>query len=108
MATGSYILGAEVRIPIQITQNSTPYPGYTPIVEKIIKPNGSLVAGLPAPAISLDSSSATYYFAFTPDLIGDYIAIIKNTIDGQDYYGYENFTVASPVQIRSAPRAEPK
>jgi hypothetical protein len=108
MATGSYILGAEVRIPIQITQNSIPYPGYTPIVEKIIKPNGGLVAGLPAPASSLDSSSATYYFTFIPDVVGDYIAIIKNSINGQDYYAYENFTVASPVQIKSAPRAEPK
>jgi hypothetical protein len=108
MATGSYILGAEVKIPIQITLDSIPYPGYTPVVEKIIKPNGTLVSGLPAPASILDESSATYYYSFTPDIQGDYIAIIKNTIDGEDYYAYENFTVATPFVLRSAPRAEPK
>lgn len=108
MATGSYVLGAEVRIPIQITLDSIPYPGYTPIVEKIIKPNGTLVPGFPSEASILDASSATYYYNFTPDMIGDYIAIIKNTIDGQEYYAYENFTVSSPFVLKSSPRAEPK
>lgn len=108
MATGSYILGAKVKIPIQITLDSIPYPGYTPVVDKIIKPNGTLLSGLPANATQLDSGSATYYYEFTPDLVGDYIAIIKNSIDGQDYYAYENFTVSSPVSIKSAPRAEPR
>jgi hypothetical protein len=108
MATGSYWIGAEVKIPIQITLDSIPYPGYTPLVEKIIKPNGTLVSGLPSPASVLDDGSATYYYSFTPDMLGDYIVIIKNTVDGQDYYAYDNFTVSSPVQIKSAPRAEPK
>jgi hypothetical protein len=40
--------------------------------------------------------------------VGDYLAIIKNTIDGNDYYAYENFTVASLNPIKSAPRAEPR
>ncbi len=108
MATGSYTLGAKVRIPIQITLNSIPYPGYLPVIEKIIKPNGTLVPGLPANASVLDAGSATYYYEFTPDIVGDYIAIIKNTIDGNDYYAYENFTVASLNPIKSAPRAEPR
>lgn len=108
MATGSYQLGAEVKIPIQITLESIPYPGYTPTIEKIIKPNGTLVSGLPAQATILDESSATYYYTFTPDVAGDYIAIIKNSIGSEDYYAYENFTVSSLSQIKSAPRAEPK
>jgi hypothetical protein len=108
MATGSYQLGAEVKIPIQITLESVPYPGYMPVVEKIIKPNGTLVAGFPANAEILDASSAMYYYAFTPDMSGDYIAIIKNTINGQDYYAYENFTVSNLSQVKAAPRAEPR
>ena len=108
MATGSYQLGAEVKIPIQITLESVPYPGYTPIIEKIIKPNGALVSGLPASASVLDASSATYYYSFIPDVSGDYIAIIKNTIGGQDYYAYENFTVSNLSQVKAAPRAEPR
>jgi hypothetical protein len=106
MATGSYLLGSIVKIPIQLTINSIPNVGYTPIVEKIIKPSGVLVEGLPQNASVVDEASATYYYAFTPDLVGDYIVIIKYNYNGQDYYAYENFTVSNG--IKSAPRAEPK
>ena len=44
-----------------------------PNIEKIIKPNGTLVSGLPASAIVVDESSAMYYFPFVPDMVGDYI-----------------------------------
>ena len=77
MATGNYLLGATVKIPIQLTIDSIPYSGYTPIVEKIIKPNGTLVAGLPIHSTVIDESSAMYSFSFVPDLVGDYIVIIK-------------------------------
>lgn len=106
MATGNYLLGATVKIPIQLTIDSVPYPGYTPVVEKIIKPNGTLVAGLPANSIIIDEGSAMYYYSFVPDMVGDYIVIIKNTVDDQDYYAHDNFTVTNG--IKSAPRAEPK
>lgn len=106
MATGNYLLGATVKIPIQLTIDSIPYPGYTPVVEKIIKPNGTLVANLPANSVVVDESAAMYYYSFVPDMVGDYIVIIKNTVDGQDYYAHDNFTVTNG--IKSAPRAEPK
>ena len=38
-----------------------------------------------------------YSFSFVPDLVGDYIVIIKNTIDGQDYYAHDNFTVTNGI-----------
>ena len=106
MATGNYLLGSIVKIPIQLTIDSTPHVGNIPIVEKIIKPNGTLVSGLPANAIVIDQESAMYYYSFVPDLVGDYIVIIKNTMDEQDYYTHDNFTVSNG--IKSAPRAEPK
>ena len=106
MATGNYLLGAVVKIPIQLTIDSIPNTGYIPIIEKIIKPNGTLVSGLPQNASIVDESSATYSYSFTPDLVGDYIVIVKNTFNGQDYYAYDNFTVSNG--IKSAPRAEPK
>lgn len=107
MATGSYNLGAIVRIPIQVHLDGIPtHP--IPIVEKIIKPNGLTVSGLPAQATLVDETSATYYYEFMPDLIGDYIVIIRTHFDSNDYYSYENFTVSSSSNIRSAPRAEPR
>lgn len=106
MAMGSYLIGAKVRIPIQVTVDGKPYPGYTPIIEKIIKPNGSLVSGLPANATAIDSELSTYYYEYIPDVVGDYVVIIKNTINGEDYIALENFTVSR--QLISAPRAEPR
>jgi hypothetical protein len=107
MATGSYNLGAIVRIPIQVNLDGIPtHP--IPIVEKIIKPNGLAVSGLPVEATLADATSSTYYHEFIPDLIGDYIVIIKTHFDENDYYSYENFTVSSSSNIKSAPRAEPR
>lgn len=106
MATGNYLLGATVKIPIQFTIDGVPYPGHIPVVERIIKPNGTLVSGLPANSTVVDESSAMYYYSFVPDMVGDYIVIIKNTVDNQDYYTHDNFTVSNG--IKSAPRAEPK
>jgi len=107
MATGSYNLGAIVRIPIQVLINGIPASSI-PTIEKIIKPNGQTVVGLPSEGSLLDQGSSTYYYEFIPDIIGDYIAIIKTTYNGSDYYSYENFTVSSSSNIRSAPRAEPR
>lgn len=107
MATGSYNLGAIVRIPVQVLINGIPA-NSVPIIEKIIKPNGQTVSGLPLTATILDSTSSTYYYEFIPDVIGDYIAIIKTNYDNKDYYSYENFTVSSSSNIKSAPRAEPR
>lgn len=104
MALGSYYLGAEVKVPIQVTTGGKALPGYVPIIEKIIRPDGTLVSGLPAAATVADNTFATYYYQFTPDMVGDYIIIIKNTINGTDYVALENFTVSSRV----VPRAEPK
>lgn len=104
MALGSYYLGAQVKVPIQVTTGGRALQGYVPVVEKIIRPDGTLVAGLPAAATLVDNTFATYYYQFTPDMVGDYIILIKSTIDGVDYVTLENFTVSSRV----IPRAEPK
>lgn len=106
MATGNYILGAQVKIPIQFTIDGAPQPNVVPIVDKIIAPNGTLISGLPALATSLDHDSAMYYYQFTPTLVGDYIILIKSNYEGVDYYTHDNFTVTNG--IKSAPRAEPK
>lgn len=106
MALGSYILGAEVKIPMQILVAGQPYTEVTPSIEKIIKPDGSLESGFPADMSSIDTTLATYSYSFTPETIGDYIVLIKYTILSVEYAGLNNFTVAS--QMRSAPRAEPK
>ncbi len=111
MALGSYFLGADVKIPIQVTTGGRALPGYVPIVEKIIKPDSSSVPGLPAPATLVDNTFATYYFQYTPDMIGDYIILIKNTINGTDYITLENFTVSAKISagaMSAVPRAEPK
>ncbi len=111
MALGSYFLGAEVKIPIQVTTGGRALPGYTPVVEKIIRPDGTLVAGLPASSTLVDNTFATYYYQYTPDMIGDYIILIKNTVDGTDYITLENFTVSARISSgmgTAVPRAEPK
>jgi len=107
MATGSYILGATVKIPVQVLLDGQPYIGATPIIEKIIKPNGVSASGFPAETSVADSALSTFYYNYVPDVVGDYIVIIKSTIDGIDYMTIDNFTVAT-LTMRSAPRAEPK
>jgi hypothetical protein len=106
MATGSYILGSVVKIPIQFTLDGVPYPDIIPVVDKIINPNGTLLSGLPQSATVEDRAAAMYSFSFTPTMTGDYIVLIKNTHEGIDYFTHDNFTVANG--IKSAPRAEPK
>ena len=106
MATGNYILGAEVKIPIQFTIDGTPDHSTVPVVEKIFNPNGTLAPGFPVTASTLDYNSSMYYVTFTPTMVRDYIVLIKSTHDGDDYYTHDNFTVSNG--IKSAPRAEPK
>jgi hypothetical protein len=106
MATGNYLLGAEVKIPIQFTLDGTPDHSTVPVVEKIFNPNGTLASGFPVAASTLDYNSSMYYITFTPTMVGDYIVLIKTTHDGDDYYTHDNFTVTNG--IKSAPRAEPK
>jgi hypothetical protein len=106
MATGSYILGSVVKIPIQFTVDGAPHSDTIPTVDKIIAPNGTLLPGLPAVASVLDLGAAMYYYQFTPSMVGDYIILIRNTHEGIDYFTHDNFTVTNG--IKSAPRAEPK
>lgn len=106
MATGSYILGSVVRIPIQFTLDGVPHSDVIPVVDKIINPNGTLLPGLPRQATVEDRDAAMYSFSFTPTMTGDYIVLIKNTHEGTDYFTHDNFTVTNG--IKSAPRAEPK
>ena len=106
MATGSYILGSVVKIPVQFTVDGVPHSEVIPVIEKIINPNGTLFPGLPQETSVEDINAAMCSFSFTPTMVGDYIVLIKNTFEGQDYYTHDNFTVSNG--IKSAPRAEPK
>lgn len=108
MALGSYILGAVVKIPAQVIIDDAPYSAEIPTIDKIIKPDGSLVSGLPAAMDVVDLAFATYSYSFTPDSVGDYIVMIKNTINSVEYFNLDNFTVSPVARITSAPRAEPK
>jgi len=107
MATGSYILGATVKIPIQVLLDGQPYIGQSPVIEKIIKPNGTAATGFPADTTVADSALATFYYSYVPDVVGDYIVLIKSVIEDVEYITIDNFTVATQP-MKSAPRAEPK
>lgn len=100
MSIGSYILGSTVKIPIQVSGY-----GVTPIVEKIIKPSGSLESGLPIAMSSIDSDSETYSYSYTPTIAGDYIVIMSTQLlDQSKQYHLEHFTVQT--ESRGVPRAE--
>lgn len=100
MSIGSYILGSTVKIPLQVSGY-----GVTPIIEKIIKPSGSVESGLPASMSSIDADSETYSYSYVPATAGDYIVIISTQLlDQPKQYHLEHFTVQT--ESRGVPRAE--
>jgi hypothetical protein len=112
MGMGSYILGATVRIPFQITDGGVPVSDSVPYVDKIIKPSGAEISGFPRPMDEIDSEMGTYEYRFVPNATGDYIVIISVEIDDDTYVSLENFTVSSKVSgngssdCSKVPRAE--
>jgi len=105
MAMGSYTLGAEVRIPLQVTMGGIAETGsISPTITSIVEPSGTSASGFPELMTEMDSDYGTYYYDYTPESVGDYVVIITYTVDAQEYTTLENFTVKSSSRI--APRAE--
>jgi hypothetical protein len=105
MAMGSYTLGAEVRIPLQVTMGGIAETGsISPTITSIVEPSGTSASGFPELMTEMDSDYGTYYYDYTPESVGDYVVIITYTVDAQEYTTLENFTVKS--SSRTAPRAE--
>ena len=104
MAMGSYALGATVRIPLQVTDAGTPFTeDVDPTIKQIIRPDKTSALSSPEPMLEIDKDYGTYYYDYTPDVIGDYVVIITYTFDEVEFSVIENFTVGKIVSI---PRAE--
>lgn len=108
MGMGSYKVGAEVKIPFQITDGGIAITDTVPIVEKIVTPTGAVASGFPANMAAVDSSFGTYEYSYTPEEIGDYIVIISILIDDDTYVSLENFTVGSATSGSGARTAVPR
>ena len=105
MAMGSYTLGAEVRIPLQVTMGGIAETGsISPTITSIIEPSGTSASGFPELMTEMDSDYGTYYYDYTPGVVGDYVVIITYTVEGQEYTTLEYFTVKG--MSLSIPRAE--
>ncbi len=108
MGMGSYTFGSSVRIPLMISDAGLPYDGdANPMIEKIVRPDKTIVPGFPKQMLILDPMHATYYYDYTPDMSGDYIVIFCYTIDENVFCLYESFTV-NPKVSKRFPRAEAK
>lgn len=94
MALGSYFKGATVKIPANITIDGIPEATIVPIIERIVLPNGSMDSGFPVTMTRSHTGSATYFYNYIPQYIGDYIVIIKTEYEGAIYNTIEYFTVA--------------
>ena len=91
----SYILGATVKLPLQITINGVAFSGNVlPKIEKIVKPNGDLDATFPANMEVLDEEYSVYVYSYKPSDIGDYIVIFSYKIGDIEYTTIYDFTVS--------------
>lgn len=105
MALGSYSIGSEVRIPLQVTSGGIAETrGISPTVKSIVKPDGTSESGFPSAMSEIDSDYGTYYYDYKPPVVGDYVVIITYTVDSQEYTTLEYFTVKS--MSTAVPRAE--
>ena len=93
--SSNYILGATVKLPLQITENSIPLSEpIVPQIKKIIMPNGTSEPSFPQNMTILDSEYSVYVFEYKPKDIGDYIVIFSFEIDGVEYTSMEHFVVS--------------
>ena len=103
----SYILGAVVKLPLQITTNAMAFVGdVSPKIEKIVKPNGDLDSSFPTTMISLDSNYSVYVYEYKPTDVGDYIVIFSFEIEGIEYTTMYDFTVSLGYSV-VIPKAVP-
>ena len=107
MAMGSYIIGAAVRVPLQVTDAGVPYSeDINPVIKQIIKPDGTSAYSSSQPMSELDRDYGTYYYDYVPDVAGDYVVIIAYTVEEVELSVLENFTVNSRSDTINVPRAE--
>ena len=111
MAMGSYIIGATVRIPLQVTDTGIAFTeDISPIIAKIVLPNGSNAGGFPDSMDTLDIHYGAYYYDYKPKKVGDYVVIIAYYVEDVEFTVIENFTVNKKTSSNSkcdkAPRAE--
>ena len=107
MAMGSYIIGATVRIPLQVTEYGMALEEDADAkVKTIVKPDGTSVFSSPRQMSILSEDDSTYYFEYTPDKVGDYIVIMTYMLEGVEFTTIENFTVGSKTNRSYVPRAE--
>ena len=107
MAMGSYSLGGTVRIPLQVTDTGIAFTeDISPVIYKIVKPNGKSEAGFPKGMKTLDRDYATYYYDYKPDSVGDYVVIMAYYIEGIELTVIENFTVKYSQTSGVIPRGE--
>ena len=93
---GSYILGATVKIPLQITEGGMAATDVeTPIIQKIVLPSGSEDSGFPQAMSLVDADYAVFSYDYTPSVAGDYLVIITFDLSGQEYTALEHFVVSS-------------
>jgi hypothetical protein len=93
MSLGSYPSGAMVRIPLQVTEGHIPAEAALVKVEKIYKPDLSIVAGFPKSMKVLDIENSIYYFDYTPPSLGNYVVVMTFYVSGKKYSIIEHFSV---------------
>lgn len=110
MALGTYILGASAKIPMQVMINNLPVTDATPIIKKMILPDGTEDSSFPQEMTAIDDESGIYFYEYIPEVIGDYIVTISTTINSVEYISNEHFIVAprNPYVTGFAPRIEAK
>ncbi|MDB2481571.1 hypothetical protein N9W84_00225 [bacterium] len=93
MSLGSYPLGVMVRIPLQVTEGHIPAEAENVRVDKIYKPDLSLVAGFPKNMKVLDIQNSVYYYDLTPTQLGNYVVIMSFYVSSRKYSIIEHFSV---------------
>ena len=97
MSLGNFTVGSTVRIPLQVLENGgIPATEISNVkIQELIKPDLSKDSNFPSSMTLLSSTYSVYYFDYTPEDTGNYIAIITLTIGGTAYSQIESFHIGS-------------
>ena len=107
MAMGSYFLGSTVRVPLQVPEQGMALDeNVHQKIKTIVRPDGTSAFGSPKSMSILSAADSTYFYDYTPDLLGDYVVIITYTLEEVEFTTIENFTVNSKSNMVYVPRAE--
>ena len=110
MSLGNFTVGSTVRIPLQVLENGgIPATDISNVaVTEMIKPDLTKDSSFPQSMTLISSEYSVYYFDYTPEAIGNYIAVITLTVGSVTYSQIESFYISS-VQTTSGqiPTARP-